>query len=90
MPKETARPARKAAPRVSTAKHRAAKSSETPLSDEMNPNLENSREIIAEIAYGYWEARGCEGGDPMEDWIRAETEFSTRTVVAPKAAAAAV
>ena len=84
--KETTRPARKAAPRVSTAKHRPAKSPETPISLEMN--AENSREIIAAIAYGYWESRGYQGGDPMEDWIRAEAEFNARIADTPKAAAA--
>jgi hypothetical protein len=94
--KETARPARKAAPRVSTAKHRAAKSTETSLSAEMNvhtnvdTNLHNNQEIIAAIAYGYWEARGCQGGDPMEDWVRAEAEFNSRTATAPKTAVAVV
>jgi hypothetical protein len=36
------------------------------------------REEIARIAYGYWQARGCVGGDPVEDWARAEDEYSQR------------
>ena len=36
------------------------------------------REEIARIAYGYWQARGCVGGDPIEDWVRAENEYSQR------------
>ena len=37
------------------------------------------REIIAKIAYGYWEARGRQGGDPLEDWVRAEQEYVRRS-----------
>jgi hypothetical protein len=36
------------------------------------------REEIARIAYGYWQARGCVGGDPIEDWVRAENEYRQR------------
>ena len=85
-PAETARTARKTAPRVSTAKHRAVKTLEAPISGEANK--ENNREMIAAIAYGYWESRGCQGGDSMEDWVRAEKEFSTLGAAAPRAAAA--
>jgi len=27
---------------------------------------------IARLAYSYWQARGCQGGSPLEDWFRAE------------------
>jgi hypothetical protein len=67
--KETVRPARKTAPRVSAAKHR------TVPSQEVDPVVDNSREFIAAIAYGYWESRGRQGGDPLEDWVRAEREY---------------
>ena len=30
---------------------------------------------IAALAYCYWEARGCQGGSPEEDWLRAELEL---------------
>jgi len=30
---------------------------------------------IARLAYSYWEARGCQGGSPEEDWLRAEREL---------------
>jgi hypothetical protein len=36
------------------------------------------QEQIARIAYGYWQARGCVGGNPLEDWVRAENEYRTR------------
>ena len=32
---------------------------------------------VAELAYSYWEARGCQGGSPAEDWFRAEHELNT-------------
>ena len=66
---ETLKPVKKAAPRVRAAKHRAI-SHETPL--------ENAPESVALIAYGYWESRGFQGGDPLEDWLRAENEFRQR------------
>jgi hypothetical protein len=40
---------------------------------------ENAHEIIAKIAYGYWESRGCQGGTEIEDWVRAEHEYRQRT-----------
>lgn len=40
---------------------------------------EDPRETIARIAYGYWEARGRQGGDPLEDWCRAEEEYRQLT-----------
>jgi hypothetical protein len=35
-------------------------------------------EAIARLAHSYWEARGCAGGSPEEDWFRAEQELSSR------------
>jgi hypothetical protein len=37
-----------------------------------------THEEIAELAYRYWEARGCQGGSPWEDWFRAEQELLRR------------
>jgi hypothetical protein len=34
---------------------------------------------IAELAYSYWEARGCRGGSEWEDWFRAESELQERS-----------
>ncbi len=45
---------------------------------ELHPHTEQtlpSREGIALLAYSYWEARGCQGGCPEEDWLRAEREL---------------
>jgi hypothetical protein len=38
-----------------------------------------SYQEIASLAFLYWEARGCQGGCPEEDWLRAETELRNRT-----------
>jgi len=37
-----------------------------------------THEEIAKLAYSYWEARGCQGGSPEEDWYRAEREWDER------------
>jgi hypothetical protein len=39
-----------------------------------------TNEEIARLAYSYWEARGCQGGCPEEDWLRAEDELRNRAV----------
>jgi hypothetical protein len=36
-----------------------------------------AQQEIASLAYSYWEARGCQGGSPEEDWFRAEDELSS-------------
>lgn len=36
------------------------------------------RERIALLAYSYWEKRGCQGGSPEQDWLRAERELLGR------------
>ena len=36
---------------------------------------EDAHSAISKIAYSYWEARGYEGGSPIEDWVRAEQEY---------------
>ena len=49
-------------------------SSETALlGTPANPNY--LHESISKLAYSYWEARGCQGGSPEEDWLRAEAEI---------------
>ena len=65
-----ARPPRRAA--VTQADLAAAIEEKTaPLQDE-----------IAQLAYSYWEGRGCQGGSPEEDWLRAERKLSTRVAAA--------
>ncbi len=63
-------PAKKAAPRVRSAKHRTESAPATPQPE--------SQEVIAQIAYGYWESRGGKGGNPVDDWFRAEAELRHR------------
>jgi hypothetical protein len=33
------------------------------------------QEAIASLAHSYWVERGCSGGNPEEDWLRAEREL---------------
>jgi DUF2934 family protein len=42
------------------------------------PNAGPDPEQIAQLAYSYWQARGCPWGSPEEDWIRAEAELGNR------------
>lgn len=57
-----------------------AREPETPARVEaVVTERELSHEEIARLAYSLWEARGCQGGSPDEDWIRAEQELRLRT-----------
>jgi len=80
-----ARVAKPAAPRVKSATHSKALTTETPVSTDnrvIAPEAQlesvaiDPREAIAKLAYSYWEARGYQGGDAVEDWVRAEREYS--------------
>ena len=61
--------------------------------------VESFQDAVARLAYSYWEARGCQGGSPEADWLRAEQElapsrssspltctFSGRPAAAPESA----
>jgi hypothetical protein len=39
---------------------------------------EQKHEMIAKLAYSYAEERGFAGGDPTEDWLRAEDVIEQR------------
>ena len=41
--------------------------------------FEPSYNEVAALAYSFWEARGCQGGSPEEDWILAEQKLRART-----------
>jgi len=57
----------------------AAREPETPARTEtIVTDRELSHEEIARLAYSLWEARGCQGGSPEEDWLRAEQELRQR------------
>jgi hypothetical protein len=62
------RAAKPGTPRVKAAQH----------SKVIHTHVENPHEAIAQIAYGYWESRGCQGGAALEDWVRAEHEYRQR------------
>ena len=39
---------------------------------------ESFQDAVARLAYMYWEARGCQGGSPEADWLRAEQELRAK------------
>jgi hypothetical protein len=58
-----------------------AREPETPARTEaVVSERELSREEIARLAYSLWEARGCQGGNPDEDWLRAEEQLRQRAL----------
>lgn len=71
-PGKTARAAKPKTPRVTAAKHSKNVSAESTAAQN---GRENDTEVIAKIAYGYWESRGGHGGSALEDWVRAEREY---------------
>jgi len=50
---------------------------ETPIVETPAVQISEQDEI-AKLAFSYWEARGCQGGSPEEDWARAEQEVRSR------------
>jgi len=50
--------------------HHVAPAPVAPAPQPMAP-----QEAIAALAYSYWVERGCQGGSPEEDWVRAEHEL---------------
>jgi hypothetical protein len=69
------RAAKPKTPRVRASQHSKVVSTEPAITQT---NHENPREVIAQIAYGYWESRGCQDGAALEDWLRAEREYRQR------------
>ena len=39
-------------------------------------------EEVCQLAFSYWQARGCPEGSPEDDWFRPEHELSSRAVSA--------
>jgi hypothetical protein len=85
-PAAAAKPARATkprAPRVSSAKHSKTVIQDTAKDAAVEAtgvpviakSVVNKHEAISKIAYGYWIARGYQGGNAHEDWLRAEREF---------------
>src|ERR1017187_1252857 len=46
-----------------------------PIAAVVSP-AESFQDAVARLAYFYWQARGCQGGSPEADWLRAERELS--------------
>ena len=65
--------------RKSPARKPAAKRVATRKATATNPNAESERQhMIREAAYYLAQKRGFFGGDPVSDWIAAESEIETR------------
>jgi hypothetical protein len=69
-------PRRAAEPVGTPAPVAAAPEAVAPQADAASSVYTPSNEEIAALAYSYWESRGCQGGCPEEDWLRAERELA--------------
>jgi hypothetical protein len=47
-------------------------------SSKAHANLGPLSEQIAALAYALWQERGCQDGNPEEDWFRAEQEIQAK------------
>jgi hypothetical protein len=68
--------------RVSKPRSRASNAALAPAGETVHP-VTPERNEISLLAYSYWEARGCQGGSPEEDWYRAEHEIQKRRTGTP-------
>lgn len=59
------------------AESKSAVPTESPAVDEAAAAAGNHDEA-RQLAYSYWQARGCPDGSPEEDWLLAERELSSR------------
>jgi hypothetical protein len=78
---------RKHTPAIRTATPAVAPSSSITSSPAPNADMTQTTpaaalDEIAKLAYSYWEARGYQGGNPEEDWLRAEQELNGKLVSA--------
>ena len=48
---------------------------ETSMETAAAPFATPEQEVVARLAYSYWEERGYAGGSPDDDWFRAEQEL---------------
>lgn len=62
----------KRAPRTAV---KSATSAPKPTIAAAKPVIAPTFEEISRLAHSYWVARGCQGGSPEEDWVRAEREL---------------
>ena len=72
---EEAKPRAAAKPKTPAMHKRATKKTVDTAVPTSEPVRAISHEEISRRAYFYWEARGCQGGTPEEDWFRAEREL---------------
>jgi len=60
----------------------SVETSNTPVSETAVAPIaaaaESFQEAVARLAFSYWEARGCQGGSPEADWLRAEQELRSK------------
>jgi len=70
-----ARAAKPKTPRVKAAQHSKVVSTESVIA-QSHPH--EAHDAVAQIAYGFWESRGRQGGTALEDWVRAEHEYRQR------------
>jgi len=87
LPAASAAARRKTSTPAPRAKHSLNRSAATPETvaieqvDEMvavDPPFAPTESEIAALAYTYWAGRGCQGGSPEEDWLRAENELRAK------------
>jgi hypothetical protein len=75
-------PAKPRTHRIQNAKHSRATVGKTAEaiaeSHAAEPTL--AHEEIAVVAYSYWESRGYQGGNALDDWFRAESELKRAAV----------
>ena len=68
-------------PDAANARQRTAPARSTnPIAGDASPDHQD----IARLAYSYWETRGCNGGSPEEDWLRAENDLRVRRATVGK------
>jgi len=46
-----------------------------PAGEQATAESAIAHDVIALLAYSYWEARGCPYGSPEEDWFHAEQDL---------------
>jgi hypothetical protein len=51
---------------------------ENPTTETRASNTDPEYDHIAQLAYSYWQARGCPDGSPEEDCFRAESELRAK------------
>jgi len=62
-------------PRIRAARHSKTPATVEAVAETLDIQPEPTHEAIAQVAYGYWEERGYQGGDAQDDWFRAEAEL---------------